>query len=114
MQNEIDITDALLALCPVVLSDGSDGSFPPTRVRRENLLGDENENVGLGNNRLLPVRTVRRPRPLESDDDFWAAIADWPAAAEHPRWRNRPELQRARAERGDRHRLWLPPGRARR
>ncbi|HNQ90940.1 MAG TPA: primase C-terminal domain-containing protein [Verrucomicrobiota bacterium] len=54
----------------------------------------------------LPLRIVRAP---ETPEDFFDAIADWPAAVNHPRWRNDPGLLAAIERLRKRREAWTPP-----
>jgi len=87
------------------VSDASDACFSCTREK-----GDKRESIQ--RSAVSPVRNVRgsSPPPL-SDDEFWSCLASWPAAREHPRWRDRPELQREIARLDARNRLFSSPKR---
>lgn len=64
--------------------------------------------------RGLGVRNVREhneTQPVASpiaEAMFWHLLATWPAAREHPRWRDRPELRREVERLERRRRAWRP------
>lgn len=65
--------------------------------------GDSQKVEEYGPQRVRNVRAVREDSeesPI-AEAMFWHLLATWPYAREHPRWKDRPELRRARA--------WRPP-----
>ncbi len=111
-----DITESLQSFTGLHVSDVSDATFllGDTRAGGERTEKEDREAKNMERCGHLPVRNVRehnQAQPAASpitDAVFWHLLATWPAAREHPRWRDRPELRREVARLERRRRAWRP------